>query len=143
MYENGRARLMEVHPFVSCSHVGEVWKSAPLLRDVLDVETVCGLLSSRATPAHVFIGPHRAMMVPRGVHRAVLRGNSGHYSLKTPPISAHQGKSPCIWGYQAQRPEKARNTFLAGQKGLLINGSAFGNDWSNVIITKEDFVCKH
>jgi hypothetical protein len=23
--------LMEVHPFVSCSHVGEVWKSAPLL----------------------------------------------------------------------------------------------------------------
>ena len=65
VYENGRARLMEVHPFVSCSHVGEVWKSAPLLRDVLDVETVCGQLSSRATPAPVFVGPHRAMMVPR------------------------------------------------------------------------------
>ena len=29
---------------------------------------------------------------------------------------------------------RSENTFLAGQKGLLINGSAFGNDWSNVII---------
>jgi hypothetical protein len=56
---------MEVHPFVSCSHVGEVWKSAPLLRSVLDVETVGGQLSSRVTPAPVFVRPYRAMMVPR------------------------------------------------------------------------------
>src|SRR4029077_9938240 len=68
------------------------------------------------------------MMAQRGEHRAVLRGDSGHHSLKTPPISAYQGKSPCILGYQAQRPEKARNTFLAGQKGLLINGWASRED---------------
>jgi|SRR4030095_10059145 hypothetical protein len=37
VYEDGRARLTEVHPFVSCSHVGEVWKSAPLLSGVFDV----------------------------------------------------------------------------------------------------------
>jgi hypothetical protein len=85
-------------------------------------------LSSRGTPAPVCIGPHRAMMVPRGGHRGVLRGNSGHHRLKTPPISAYQGKSPCIGGYQAQRPEKARHTVLAGQKGLLINGSALWDD---------------
>jgi hypothetical protein len=29
------------------------------------LETKCGQLSSRATPAPVFVGPHRAMMVPR------------------------------------------------------------------------------
>ena len=59
-----------------------------------------------------------------GVPRAVLHGNSGHHSLRTPPISAYQGKSPCIWRYQAQRSDKARNTFLVGQKSLLINGSS-------------------
>jgi|RhiMetdeSRZDD1v2_1073273.scaffolds.fasta_scaffold142087_3 hypothetical protein len=40
VYEDDRARLMEVYPFVSCSHVGVVWKAAPLLRGVLDVEAV-------------------------------------------------------------------------------------------------------
>jgi hypothetical protein len=29
------------------------------------LETKCGQLSSRATPAPVFVGPYRAMMVPR------------------------------------------------------------------------------
>ena len=97
-------------------------KPAPLLEGIFQHGTVCGQMSSLATAAPVFVGPHRAMMAKRGEHRAVLRGDSGHHSLKTPPISAYQGKSPCILGYQAQRPEKARNTFLAGQKGLFING---------------------
>ena len=30
VYKDGCARLMEVHPFVSCSHVGEVWKPEPI-----------------------------------------------------------------------------------------------------------------
>ena len=46
VYEDGRTRLMEVHPFISCSHVREMWKSAPLLRGVLDVETVGAQLST-------------------------------------------------------------------------------------------------
>jgi hypothetical protein len=79
--------------------------------------------SSLATAVPVFVEPHCAMLAQRGEHCAVLRSDSGHHSLKTPPRLAYQGKSPCILGYQAQRPEKARHAFLAGQKGLLINGS--------------------
>ena len=111
-----------VHHFVQCS--GEV-TTLNLKHDVgrgSTDKTICSQMPSRATAAPVFVGPHRAMMAKRGGHRAVLRGDNGHHSLKTPPISAYHGKSPCIVEYQAQRPEKTRNTFLAGQKVLLING---------------------
>jgi hypothetical protein len=74
--------------------------------------------SSLATAVPVFVASHCAMLAQRGEPWAVLRSDSGHNSLKTPPIFAYQGTSPCRVGDQAQRPEQARHACFAGLKGL-------------------------
>jgi hypothetical protein len=64
--EDGRARLMEVRPFVSCSHVGEVWKSAPLLMGVLTLRQFAAFCLVTNNTLHVRLADYAMISTMSG-----------------------------------------------------------------------------